>query len=194
MALADWEDTVLCQRFEIPIRGKKYAIPELGWYSAQKLREEVTRITDLRLLIEDDARAAKGEDRELDDAEQKRIRDNPPRINDDEYLQMLLGGTLAQMREDDVPQAAILHAARCAHTWANAGRDAAEKLWNEGPDPKVLAAEKAALASLTTSLATPPPARSSSTKKPASTLSTSSRKAKGSGSAGTKSAKPRRSS
>lgn len=192
MTLKDWEETVLGKPLTLPIRGTEYVIPELGWLGAQQLREEFTRIADMRRLIEDDARAARGEDRQLDDDEQKRIKDDPPRLNDDGYLRLLLGGQLEQMRADDVPPAAILHAARCAHTDAMKGRDAAEQLWNEGPDPESQAAEKAALASLITSLVTPHPARTSSTKRPASTASTRSR-TKAKASRGTTSSTRRRS-
>lgn len=193
MALIDWEQTILGQPLTIPVRGKTYPVPELGWLGAQQLREEFARIADQRRLIEDEARAAKGEERQLDDAERKRIMADPPKLDDEGYLRLLLGGSLAQMRADDVPPSAILHAARCAHTDALKGRDAAEKLWNEGPDPEAVAAEKAALASLITSLSTPRPARSSSMKRPASTASTNSPRSRASRSAGTRSSKPRRS-
>jgi len=191
MALTDWEDTVLGRPLTLPIRGKQYPIPELGWYSAQRLRENAEQVSDLLRLIQDEQRAAAGEERQLDAAERKRIEANPPTLSDEAYLTLLLGGQLAVMREDDVPPAAILHAARCAHVDAIQGREAAEKLWNEGPDPEAQAAEKAALASLTTSPVTPPPARTSSTKRPASTASTKSR-SKAKPSRGTTSTKPRR--
>lgn len=190
MALKDWAETVLGEPLTLPIRGKTYPIPALGWLSAQKLRENSERIAELLALIADEK--LPDDERQLDETERKRIRDNPPTVSDEEFLTMLLGDQLQAMREDDVPRAAILHAARCAHVDAVKNREAAERLWNEGPDPEVQAAEKAALASLTTSPDTPRPAPTSSTKRPANIRSTNSR-GKASRSASTKSSTRRHS-
>jgi hypothetical protein len=171
MAFKDWQDTGNVSPLTLPIRDRdgqrrEYTIPPLGYLDGIKLREEVARI-------------ASGE---------------PGEMSNEEFLKMILGGQLQQMRDDNVPPSAIVHAASVAHVDALHGRTAAEKLWNEGPDPEALAAAMAALKDLadsTTSPATPPTAPTSSTKKPASTRSTRSPKASAKSSTGTTSSRSR---
>jgi hypothetical protein len=135
MTFNDWQDTANVDPLTLPIRDRdgvrrEYTIPPLGYLDAIKLREETDRIR------EDGPAAAT--------------------MSNEEFLRIILGGQLQAMRDDNVPPQAIVHAATVAHTDAFSGREAAEKLWNEGPDPEALAAAltKVAAASSTTSPAT----------------------------------------
>lgn len=190
MTFKDWQDTANVQPLILPIRGREYRIPELGYLDNIKLREEMTRVADTARLAAHRAALDAGQPPVLDDAEADRIAGDPPTMSNEDFLAMMLGDQLPRMRADNVPPAAILHAASVAHTDAVHGRAAAEHLWNEGPDPEALAAAMAALrASTTTSPATA--AAGSSTRKPASTSGTRSPRTKASRSTGTRSSRTR---
>ena len=150
MTFKDWQDTADAGQLVLPIRGRDYVIPELGYLDGIKLRE----------LTE-------------------QVREGGPgaaTMSNEEYYRLLLGGSLDRMREDNVPASAITKAAAVAHQDAINGRQAAQNLWNEGPDPEALAAAlKKLAAASTTSPSTPPRARTSSTRKRASTANTRSR-------------------
>lgn len=165
MAFKEWAETEYAAPLILPINGKQYTIPELGHLDAIKLREEMVSI-------------AIG---------------NDPSMSNEEFLAMTLGPALEQMRADKVSEKAIVHAASVAHMFSIAGRQAAEELWDKGPNPEALAAAMRAAASAgsTTSLATPPQARTSSTKRAASTASTRSRRPAAKKSTGTRSSRSR---
>lgn len=146
MTFRDWADTEAAAPLELPINGNTYRIPPLGHLDGIKVREEQQRISN-------------GE---------------PPTVDNEEFLAMALGTVLAQMRADNVPDRAIVHAASVAHADAMYGRQVAESLWEHGPDPEALAAAMAAYASSTTSPSTA--GAGSSTKRRASTRSTKSPK------------------
>lgn len=144
MTFRDWADCEVAALLELPINGKTYRIPALGHLDGIKIREEQQRISS-------------GE---------------PSVLSNEDFLRMALGAVLGEMRADNVPDRAIVHAATVAHTDALHGRDAAEALWEHGPDPEALAAAMAAYASSITSPSTA--AAASSTKRPASTRATKS--------------------
>lgn len=152
MAFKDWEETEASNPLVLPIRGNHYRIPALGHLDAIAIREDFNRVKN-------------GE---------------PPSMGNEEFMTAVLSPELlTRMRADNVPEAAIVHAAVVAQTDAQLGRDAAEDMWERGPSPETLAAalklamkQPAANASSTISPATPPRARTSSTKKPANTAST----------------------
>lgn len=145
MALKDWQDTEVASLLELPINGKTYRIPALGHLDEIAIREEQARIRD---------------------------GGGASQMSDDEFMRLVLGPVLDEMRADNVPDRAIVHAVTVAHTDAVAGRAAAEALWEHGPDPEALAAARAAYANMTISPATQPPAPTSSTKRPGSTAPT----------------------
>jgi hypothetical protein len=61
-----------------------------------------------------------------------------PDWTNEEFLARLLGDQLEQMRADDVPNAAIVHAALVAHADVTRGRDVALAMWRYGLDPDQL--------------------------------------------------------
>lgn len=165
MTFRDWQDVEAADPLVLPIRGKQYRILPLGHLDEIRVREDQERIAGGAL----------------------------PTMTNEDFLRATLGDALDQMRADNVPQKAIVHAATVAHTDARQGREAAEQMWEHGPSPEALAvaikAMKAATAAAAESSTTSPStaAAASSTKKPASTRPTRSRKPKGSPSAGRKS-------
>jgi hypothetical protein len=58
-----------------------------------------------------------------------------PDWSNEEFLTRLLGDQLDQMRADDVPNAAIVHAALVAHADVTRGREVALAMWRYGMDP-----------------------------------------------------------
>lgn len=159
MAFRDWQDTEAADPLELPIRGKTYRIPALGHLDEIRMREEF-------------ARMQAGE---------------APSMSNEEFLQATLGDQLAAMRADNVPPKAIIHAAVVAHTDAQQGRKAAEEMWEHGPDPEALAAAIKAAANAGSTTSPNTDADGSSTKPPASTSGTRSRKTKAAQSRGTRS-------
>lgn len=166
MPFRDWQDIEASDPLTLPINGKTYRIPALGHLDEIRMREEFDRMKD----------------------------GAAPSISNEEFLTMTLGDQLAVMRADNVPSKAIVHAAVVAHTDAQLGRAAAEEMWEHGPDPEALAAaiNAAANAGLTTSPSTGE--AGSSTKPPASTSGTRSRKTKAAPSRGRRSSTSRASS
>ena len=162
---AEWEDVEASSLLKLPIRGTTYTIPALGHLDAIRIR------TDLALL----AKGSQG------------------LIDGETFLRMMLGDALEQMRADNVPDKAIVHAAAVAHADAFRGRAAAQELWREGIRPEAFAAalKAATAASSTTSPGSQPQARTSSTRKRASTASTKSPRTTGKRSPGTKSSPSR---
>jgi hypothetical protein len=162
---ADWEDVEGANLLRLPIKGKTYTIPALGHLDGIKIRMDFVMV-------------AKGQ---------------RPQMDSEKFLRTMLGPVLDEMRADNVPDKAIVHAAATAHADTFLGRAEALKTWREGISPEALAAavDLAAAASSTTSPATPRPARSSSTKKPASSASTRSPRTKAARSTGTKSSRSR---
>lgn len=148
MAFRDWQDTEAADPLVLPIHGKTYDIPALGHLDEIRMREEFGRLNT----------------------------GSAPLMTNEEFLRATLGDALDQMRADNVPAKAIVHASVVAHTDALYGRQAAEDMWEHGPDPEALAAaiKAAANADSTTSPSTA--GAGSSTKRRASTSGTRSRK------------------
>ena len=88
--------------------------------------------------------------------------------------QMVLGPVYDEMLADDVPAEAVGRAGFCVLVDFQAGREAAERVWESGIDPEARAAKKAAsrVADSTTSPSTD--VDESSTKPPESTSTTTS--------------------
>lgn len=153
MSFKAWEE-VDHNRLVLPIGGKDYTIPPVGYLDEIRIREANAPRPD-------------GED-------------PPPGIPDVEFLAMVLGSALQQMREDNVPRTAILHAAATAHTFTTHGLAIAREVWENGLDPEALAASlKAAQGKPASSKAsTPSPSTESESPTPSvSTTTTTSRKA-----------------
>jgi len=154
MAFKDWQDTVGAEPLTLPIRDRagvrrEYAIPPLGYLDGIRLQENRRRVLDGALDGEGGAGAAP--------------------MGDEEWLGLVLGGALARMREDNVPPAAIVHAASVAYADEFAGRAVAEALWNDGPDPEALAAAIAEFAAAATTTSPDTGGAASSTRPPAAT-------------------------
>lgn len=145
MTFRDWQDVEASDPLVLPINGNTYRIPALGHLDAIRIREEMDGIG----------------------------RGDAPQISNDEFLSMVLGGQLARMRADNVPDKAIVHAATVAHTDALTGRVAAEALWEKGPNPEALAAAIQAVSAGST-ISPSTAAAGSSTKRRASTKATTS--------------------
>lgn len=132
MPFKDWTE-IAKNDLVLPINGKPYTIPPLGFLDEIRIRE--SQAAAAQWLDARDAAVEKGEE-------------PPPRpagIPDEEFMRMILGGVLQEMRNDNVPGAAILHAVSVAHTAALFGREAAEALWEKGLDPEAVAAATAAI-------------------------------------------------
>jgi hypothetical protein len=168
MPLKDWAE-IARNDLVLPILGENYTIPPLGYLDELRIRESQKAAAEW--MSARDAAVEKGEDPP----------DRPEGIDDETFLKMVLGGALKQMRDDNVPGVAILHAASVAHTAALHGRPAAEALWEKGMDPEALAAEMAAfrenLQSSKDSTPSPSTASASKTRSRASTTATTSRPA-----------------
>lgn len=159
MPFRDWQDTEAADPLDLPIRGKTYRIPALGHLDEIRMREEFQRMQA-------------GE---------------APSMSNEEFLQATLGTALEEMRADNVPPKAIVHAAVVAHTDAQQGRAAAEAMWEHGPDPEALAAAIKAAANAGSTTSPNTGEGGSSTKPRASTSGTRSRKTKAAPSRGTQS-------
>jgi hypothetical protein len=110
----------------LPINGVRYEIPPLGYLDAIKVREAQERTR----------KAVDGEDIAAADIQP---------FSDEDFYRMMLGSALLLMRENNVPQVAIVHAAAVAHTDATLGRQQALYVWERGLDPEALAADMAAI-------------------------------------------------
>jgi hypothetical protein len=133
MAFRNWNDLAK-NELVLPIGGHEYTIPPLGYLDQLKIKESQDKIRAMRVAWEAANAAGK----------------NPPPLDfsdviipDEQFLKMLLGGALEQMRGNNAPAAAIVHAASVAHVAALDGRAAAEAMW-EAFDPEALAAQMAA--------------------------------------------------
>ncbi len=108
MALSPYE-TLAPDLLAFPIGGKIYEIPEIGYLDGLKL---------LSLIAHAD---------ELSEAESA-----------DVVWKLAMGSAFEQMKADNVPAGALARAAFCTLTDFQYGREAAERLWETGIDPKVL--------------------------------------------------------
>lgn len=113
--MRDLDDIIGNDLLELPIRGKTYRIPPMGYQDGLRLKMA--------------AEAPEGAD-------------GP---SNEEMLRLPLGPVLDEMRADNVPEAWILRAALTATAEAMAGRKVAELTWENGPDPEALAAQVAAM-------------------------------------------------
>lgn len=139
-------DEVQKDRLEFPIGGKTYVVPELSYQSM--------------LVIE---RAKAGEKTILDDAPA------------DETWRIVLGHVWDDMVTDNVPGEALMRAGLAALAFFQFGLETAEAIWETGVDPKAL--EAAMRAAQEGSTRSPSSAKASSTRKRASTSGTTSRRA-----------------
>ncbi|MFD9146203.1 hypothetical protein ACFWDF_02870 [Streptomyces diastaticus] len=120
-------DELLDETLQLPIRGRVYTVPAPP--AAVGLRTQ--------RLIAIAARAADGDDVDVDaellaDAEER-----------DLYAEVL-GGAYEEMMADGVSWPVLKHASVTAMVWIAQNKDAAEKYWNTGGDPKRMAPNRAA--------------------------------------------------
>lgn len=154
--MKSWE-SVRPDRLAFPIRDKVYTVPELDYRSM--------------LLIQ---KVKAGEKTELDDA--------PP----EQTWRVILGGAYDEMVADNVPAEALGRAGLAALAYFEQGLEVAEAVWENGLDPKALAA---AIETRTESPSPSSTAEERKTPSPASMSGTSSRPA-GSRKTRTKAATP----
>jgi len=142
--MKSWED-IAPEPLTFPIRGKSYTVPELS-YTAMLTIQKVKA----------------GEASELDG------------MDADDTWRLVMGDAWDQMVADNVPAEAIGRAGLAALAFFEVGREAAEAIWENGVDPKAMAAailartEPQQPTSTGAETETPSPASSSGTSSPKS--------------------------
>lgn len=123
----DWKETARYKAslLHLPIDGTTYTIEPIGWRTLETLDEEYGR---------EQGRHAMSEEERAADLEAH------PRMSNETLQQLILGEALAEMRANNVPARAIVHATAVAYLDAKQGREAAELLWDKGPNQIALAA------------------------------------------------------
>lgn len=118
MPFAEWDPALA--GIALPIRGKSYVIPPMGYLDEIRVRASQAAI-----------RVAQADGTEPDPAAV---------MSNEDFLHAVLGVALDEMRADNVPSITIISAATVAHTFNLSGRTAAEAQWAAGLDPEELAA------------------------------------------------------
>lgn len=161
----------------LPIMGKEYVIPAVSAQLGAKLMLAVERAQSIMAVVNENEEA---------EAEAKKNGEKPPEPkpipefdfdeddNEEELYKDILGPeTIAQMEKDNVPFSSIKLAGLTGYHDFLYGREAAESFWNSGGDPKALALNLAGMESMDSTTSTD---EATTTKKPASTTGTKSRK------------------
>lgn len=133
MSFKDYQDVV--DPLILPILGKKYTIPPIGWAEGVQLSRFQEAV-------------AAGE--------------NPEPVSNEKFLTMVLGDAYDRMTEDNVPQGAVMRAAMTALADFERGREVAEIMWETGGDPKAV---EATVKKLSTVAPTTPRRASGTTRK-----------------------------
>lgn len=152
-------DELFDECLELPIKGKTYKVPSPS--AEDGLR--VQRITTMATKLFDKGEAVDTE--LLDDDEEA------------DLIRLCLGPTQDEMVANGVDWSWLRHAGLTAMFWITAGADAAEKYWNSGGNPELMAPNREARRAAKKSGS----AAASATKKRGSTSGTSARKATGKG-------------
>lgn len=147
-------DEILADTYlALPIGAKTYRIKPIGYLDELRIKAATTQTAAAIQALAD------GEP------------PGEPAMSDDEFLALVLGDALAEMRADNLSSAVILRAAFTAHAYSTHGQEVAEQLWENGPSPEALAASVQAAAQGSTPSsstdaadATPTPASTSGTK------------------------------
>lgn len=159
MARFEALDELFDESLELPIKGKTYKIPSPSAEDGLK----VQRITTMASRLMEKGEAV---DTELLDDEEEQ-----------DLIQLCLGPTQAEMVANGVDWAWLRHAGLTAMFWITAGAEAAEKYWNTGGNPELLAPNREARRAAKKNGS----AAANGTRKRGSTSGTSTRKASAKG-------------
>lgn len=121
MARFEALDELFDETLELPIKGKTYRIPSPS--AEDGLR--VQRITTMATRLMEKGEAV---DTELLDDDEER-----------DLIELCLGPAQAEMVANKVDWSWLRHAGLTAMFWITAGADAAEKYWNSGGNPELMA-------------------------------------------------------
>ncbi|MFF7452095.1 MULTISPECIES: hypothetical protein [unclassified Streptomyces] len=156
MARFEALDELFDECLELPIKGKTYKVPSPS--AEDGLR--VQRITTMATKLFDKGEAV---DTELLDDDEER-----------DLISLCLGPTQDEMVANKVDWTWMRHAGLTAMFWITAGADAAEKYWNSGGNPELMAPNREARRAAAKKSGS---AAASKTQKRGSTSGTSARRA-----------------